>query len=67
LGGSARIIAEQGGPDVFPFINAWTLVDEGLLVMANEGALRSLLGNQFCQMTEALEICCHDQEDDRDS
>jgi hypothetical protein len=37
--------------------------------MANEGALRSLLGDQFCQMTEAIEMCCleHDEEDDRET
>jgi hypothetical protein len=37
--------------------------------MANEGALRSLLGDQFCQMTEAIEMYCleYDQEDDRET
>jgi hypothetical protein len=69
LGGSARIIAGPRDPVVFPFINAWTVIDEGSLVMANEGALRSLLGDQFCQMTEAIEMCCleHDEEDDRET
>jgi len=64
----SRIIAGPRDPVVFPFINAWT-VSMRSLVMANEGALRSLLGDQFCQMTEAIEMFCleHDEEDDRET